>query len=37
MSQIQKRLRLSLDAIAVFTAIALALVVRLGLIKRVPW
>jgi len=37
MSQIQKSFRLSLDSIAVWTALALALVVRLGWIKRVPW
>ena len=37
MSQIQKRFHFSLDSIAVWTALALALVVRLGWIKRVPW
>jgi len=37
MTQIPKRLRLSLDSIAVWTAFALALVVRLGWIKHVPW
>ena len=37
MTQTGKRFRLSLDSLAVFAALALALVVRLGLIKRVPW
>ena len=37
MTQIRKRLHLSLDAVAVLTALALAFVVRLGVIKRVPW
>lgn len=37
MSQIPKRFRFSLDSIAVWTALALALTVRLGWIKRVPW
>jgi hypothetical protein len=37
MSQTRNSRRLSLDSIAVFTALALALVVRLGWINRVPW
>jgi hypothetical protein len=37
MTQIQNRFHLSLDAVAVWTALALAIVVRLGVIKRVPW
>ena len=37
MTQIRQRFELSLDWIAVFTALALSLIVRLGLIKRVPW
>lgn len=37
MTQIRKRFQLSLDAIAVWTALALAVIVRLGVIKRVPW
>jgi len=37
MTQIRKRFHLSLDSIAVWTALALAVVVRLGLIKKVPW
>ena len=36
MTQIRKHLHFSLEAIAVWTAFALALVVRLGWIKRVP-
>jgi hypothetical protein len=37
MTQIRQRFQLSLDWVAVFTAFALALIVRLGWIKRVPW
>lgn len=37
MTQIRKYLHISLDAVAVWTAFALALIVRLGWIKRVPW
>lgn len=37
MTQIRKRLHLSLDSVAVWTAFALAMVVRLGWVKRVPW
>jgi hypothetical protein len=37
MSKTPKRTRFSLDSIAVWTALALALVVRLGWINRVPW
>jgi hypothetical protein len=37
MTPIRKRPHLSLDAVAVWTALALAIVVRLGVIKRVPW
>jgi hypothetical protein len=37
MTQIRTRFHLSLDSIAVWTALALAAVVRLGVIKRVPW
>jgi hypothetical protein len=37
MTQIHKGFGFSLDSVAVWVALALALVVRLGLIKRVPW
>jgi hypothetical protein len=37
MTQLRKRFHLSLDALAVWTALALAVIVRLGVIKRVPW
>jgi len=37
MTQIRRRFQLSLDWVAVFTALALSLVVHLGWIKRVPW
>ena len=37
MTQIRKRFHLSLDAIAVWTALALATIVRFGVLKRVPW
>ena len=37
MTQIRKRLHFSLDSAAVWTAVALALVVRLGWIKHIPW
>jgi hypothetical protein len=37
MNDIRKRIRFSADSIAVWTALALSLVVRLGWIKRVPW
>lgn len=37
MTQIRKRLQLSLDSAAVWTALTLSLVVRLGWIKRIPW
>ena len=37
MTDTRKRFHFSLDYIAVLTALALALVVRLGVIKRVPW
>lgn len=37
MSQVQSRPRFSIDVLAVWVALALALIVRLGLIKRVPW
>lgn len=37
MTQIRKRFHLSLDAVAVWTALALSLIVRLGWVKRVPW
>lgn len=31
------RLKLSFDSLAVFTAFALALLVKLGALKRIPW
>ena len=37
MTQNRKRFYPSIDSIAVWTALALALVVRLGIIKRIPW
>jgi len=37
MTQLRKRFHLSLDSIAVWTALALAVIVRLGVIKKVPW
>lgn len=37
MSPIRNRLRLTVDSLAVWTAIVLAVVVRLGWIKHVPW
>ena len=37
MSQVQSRTRYSIDVLAVWVALAVALIVRLGLIKRVPW
>lgn len=37
MTQIRKDLHLSLDSAAVWTALALSLIVRLGWIKHVPW
>jgi len=37
MTQIRKRFHPSLDVIAVWTALALAVIVRLGVIKKVPW
>ena len=37
MTQIRKRFQLSLDSAAVWTALALSLVVWLGWIKRIPW
>jgi hypothetical protein len=37
MTKLRKRLQLSLDSAAVWTALALSLIVRLGWIKRVPW
>jgi len=37
MTEIRRGLKLSLDSAAVWTALALSLVVRLGWIKRVPW
>jgi hypothetical protein len=37
MTRFPKHFRLSLDAVAVWTALALAAIVRLGVIKRVPW
>jgi hypothetical protein len=37
MTQPRRRFQLSLDYLAVLAALALALVVRLGVIKQVPW
>ncbi len=37
MSQIRNRLHFSADSLAVWTAVALAVAVRLGWIKHVPW
>jgi hypothetical protein len=37
MTKIRKRFHISADSIAVWTALALALVVRVGWIKHVPW
>jgi len=37
MPPIRKLVPKSVDSIAVWTALALALIVRLGWIKRVPW
>lgn len=37
MTQLRKRFHLSLDALAVWTALALAVIVRMGVIKKVPW
>lgn len=31
------RLKFSFDSLAVFTAFALALLVKLGALKRIPW
>lgn len=35
--QAKKRFKLSLDSWAVWIALSLALLVRLGLVTRVPW
>ena len=37
MSQSRNRLRFTVDSLAVWTAVALAVVVRLGWIKHIPW
>lgn len=37
MTQVRKRFHFSVDTVAVWTALALAIVVRLGVIKRIPW
>ena len=36
-STFDKRWKFSFDSLAVFTAFALALLVKLGALKRIPW